>query len=76
MGEKRGDYVLIKGIYYRLSIIGAVRVSTNTITLFNQNMEILDEIVGIDEKQTEEILTLIMGKKDTLKKAQPKKKEG
>ena len=76
MGEKRGDYVLIKGIYYRLSIIGAVRVSTNTITLFNQSMEILDEIVGVDEKQIEEILTLIMGKKDTLKKVQPKKKEG
>lgn len=76
MGEKRGDYVLIKGIYYRLSIIGAVRVSSNTITLFNQNMEILDEIVRVDEKQAEEILTLIMGKKDTLKKSQPKKKEG
>ena len=76
MGEKRGDYVLIKGIYYRLSIIGAVRVSSNVITLFNQNMEILDEIAGVDEKQTEEILTLIMGKKDTLKKSQPKKKEG
>lgn len=76
MGEKRGDYVLIKGIYYRLSIIGAVRVSSNNITLFNQNMEILDEIVGVDEKQTEEILTLIMGKKDTIKKVQPKKKEG
>ena len=76
MGEKRGDYVLIKGIYYRLSIIGAVRVSSNNITLFNQNMEILDEIIGVDEKQTEEILTLIMGKKDTIKKSQPKKKEG
>ena len=76
MGEKRGDYVLIKGIYYRLSIIGAVRVSSNAITLFNQNMEILDEIAGVDEKQTEEILTIIMGKKDTLKKVQPKKKEG
>ena len=76
MGEKRGDYVLIKGIYYRLSIIGAVRVSSNNITLFNQNMEILDEIIGVDEKQTEEILTFIMGKKDTIKKSQPKKKEG